>query len=574
MSDPTSFLARFRTRKIAHWTLAYVAGSWLILQALDILIQNFDLPHTLFRAVLAVLAVGFGVTLLLAWYHGDKGRQRVSATELLLLAALVVLGVLAVGYVMVRAPARATPETAAATPRVDRASVAVLPFLDMSPRHDQEYFSDGLTEEILNTLAQIPGLRVAARTSSFAYKGKAVGVDSIARALHVAHVLEGSVRTEADRIRITGQLIDARTGYHLWSDAFDRNPKDVFDVQREIARAIADTLRLQLGARVEAPQEPQSAIDPQAHALVLKGVFFGRLGTREGLGEAVRLLRAAVARDPRYARAHSELGGAYQRQAYLRHGQPDRLYRQAEDEARRALALDPRDYRGHELLGRIADYRTRDYHTAEEQYRLALESNPSDATTHSHRAWMLMRLRRMDEALAEARRAAELDPISGGMTSNLAAMYLYAGRTADAADAFAAALALEPSDVTTMSNLATAQALLGRGPEAVRTAERSLAAAPNDEFVIATAAYAYAAAGRRADAERLLRGMDARPDASPYLRAGVHLALGRRERALELLQEAVRTRDDYAGDLAVDPIFRPLRDDPRFARLLAAAGLG
>ncbi len=573
MPGPKSFLARLRQRKVVQWLFAYLAGAWLILQALDVAIQNFDLSHTLFQATAAALAVGVLAVLVVAWYHGERGAQRVTGVEVLALSGVAVIAIGSVAFVSARGGGISRRAATAPPSPVAEASVAVLPFRDVSARHDQEYFSDGLTEELLNVLARIPSLRVAARTSSFAFRGKDIEVDSIGRALRVAHVIEGSVRTDGARVRITAQLINARTGYQVWSNGYDRRLQEIFAVQAEIANAIAAELGPRLGAAAARPAASPTA-DPEAHALLLRGVHAARIVGRENLAEAARLLRQAIARDSGYARAHAELGAVYHSQAYQRFIPPEEGYRRAQQEAERALALDPRDFRGHELLGRIADYRRWDFREAERQFRLALESNPSDAPTHSHRAWMLMRLRRTDEALAEAQRATELDPVAAGMIGNLAAMYYYAGQYAQANATWEEARALEPSDVMTAANLATGYSVAGRQADAVRAVAQLLASAPDEDFVLATAGYVYARAGRRDEAERLLRRLEARPHASPYLLAGIHGALGRTDRALALLATAVRAHDDYAGDVAVDPVLLPLHGDARFQKLLAKAGLG
>ncbi len=567
----TDLLSRMKQRKLWQWSLAYVAGAWLLLQIVDLLTQNLELSHTLFRVVLVLVGAGFPAMLVLAWYHGEKGRQRASGIEVLMLAGILVLAGAALAYVTTRAR-RVSAASGSAGAAVDKASIAVLPFLDLSPRHDQEYFSDGLTEELLNVLAKVPALRVAARTSSFAFKGKDVEIDSIGRALRVAHVLEGSMRTDGVRVRITAQLIDARSGYHLWSENYDRNLRDIFALQGEISAAIAEQLKLKLGAPT-AQVAAAGTTDPQAHLLLLQADQVLRRGETGAPLQAEQLLRQALQRDPRYAQAHAALAGAYLMQAYMRLAPPEERYGMAEAEARRALTLDPQNAEAHTVLGRIAETHDWDFRAAEQHYRLALESNPSDARAHGERAWLLMRLHRTDEAIAEGTRATVLDPLSDAMQRDLGAIYSYAGRAEQAIEATEAAVALEPSSIMSLANLAVLYTLAGRPDDARRTIEKVLQAAPDNANASAYAAYIQAMAGRRSDAERLLRTLEEKPDLSPYLLAQIHLALGERDRAIELLRKAVRAHDDFAVDAGVDPVFAPLRGDARFEQILKEGGL-
>ncbi len=568
-----SLLKRVRQRKLVQWALAYIGGSWVVLQAIDLLTQNLELSHTVFRVALVLLAAGLPAVLVLAWYHGEKGTQRASSVELLMLTGILVIAGAAVGFISDGRRAATSPlpraAVASARPAVEKGSIAVLPFLDMSPKHDQDYFSDGLTEELLNVLAKVPGLRVAARTSSFAFKGKEVEVDSIGRALHVAHVLEGSVRTEGRHLRITAQLIDAGTGYHLWSDTYDRDLKDVFAVQGEIAQAITQQLRLRIAAG-EAESGLAPTADPEVHALVLQAQPLFRAGTRESLAEAARMLEEAVRRDPGYARAHADLGAVYAQQAYYRWApETERWYGLGRAEAERALALDPREGRAHAVLGRIADLHW-DFAGAEAHYLRAIESNPSDARSHVLRAFLLIRLHRTAEALAEAERALALDPVSPSVIGNVGAMYGYVGQHEKALEMALLADRMQPGKVAAVLNLVYAYGVTGHPAEALQTAQRLMVL---DSGTMAIGAYAYAINGRRPEAERLMRVAEARWDDSPYFDATVYLALGQRDRALQLLDRAVTTREDYAADLGVDPAFNALHGDPRFQALLRKGGL-
>jgi len=262
------FLQRLRERKLVQWALAYVAAAFALIQVLDVVAQRFGWPEAVERGVIVALAIGLFVALVLAWYHGERGAQRVSSTELLILALLLGVG----GALAWRLASRAEPVATAGSANVagasaaasaDPHSIAVLPFVNMSGDKDNDYFSDGISEEILNVLAGVPALRVAARTSSFSFRDGKREAPEIASELHVRLLLEGSVRKQGERARITAQLIDASNGFHLWSQTYDRDLKDIFAIQDEIAAAIANELKVKIGGADEiAAKKPPN---PQAH---------------------------------------------------------------------------------------------------------------------------------------------------------------------------------------------------------------------------------------------------------------------------------------------------------------------
>ncbi len=514
-----------------------------------------------------------------------RGRRRAGGRHTRSLAGLAVLAVLAAIAVAFlagrsgRAPTSATDPaaTTAATPppvaEAEQNSIAVLPFADLSAAGDQEYFADGMTEELLNTLAKLPELRVASRTSSFSFKGRSVPVDSIARALHVAHVLEGSIRKDGDRIRITAQLIDAAKGYHIWSETYDREIGGVFALQDEIAHAIVSALQLKLGGgRAVAALAKEETADPEAHALLLRAQQRLRLGGSPDIDEAVALLQQAVTRDPQYARAHAGLASAYAEQAYRRARPRKEIEAEARAEAERALALDPELPEAHEALADIASEFDLDLKATETHMRRALELNPGLSTVHSRYGWLLSQFGRVDEAIAEAKRAVDLDPLSPGMYSNLGAIYFYAQQYDHAFAAIEASLALDAPPVT-LVNLAIAYATLGRFDEALGACNRALRDAPDNQFAIGILAYVHALAGHRDEAERLLSELEVMPEPSPYLLATIHEALGNRAAALSLLERAVAEKDPSVADLAVDPAFEKAQDEPRVQALLVKMGL-
>lgn len=569
-----SFLARMRERKLVHWAVAYLAGAWLLLQVLDLLAQPFAWPDLVMRAATVLLAVGFLAALVLAWYHGERGVQRVSGIELLMLTGILVIAAAAVGFVGGRGGAVGAAEQLAATssPAVaEQGSIAVLPFADMSQERDQEYFADGLTEELLNVLAQLPGLRVASRTSAFSFKGQAVAIDSIARALRVAHVLEGSVRKEGDRLRITAQLINAADGYHLWSDTYDRDVGSVFAVQDEIAHAIVDALELRLsGGGTSAKLAREETNDPEAHTLVLKAAMGGRLDTQESLEEAVALLRQAIARDPEYAKAHALLARIQLRQAYNGFAAADEIIPQVRAAATRAKALDGRLAEAEFALGQLARDYDQDFRAAEAHFRRAIELNPSLAVAHSNRGWLLMQLGRAAEGIAASERAVALDPLDAGLLTNLASMYVYDGQLERGVEAYRTSLALD-EHLITLGNLALSYAELGRDREAMDAARQAAALDPEHEFITGVFAYVHGHAGRRAEAERYIRELEQQP--AYYFAALAWAVLDERDRTFELLERAVQEREPGVADMGIDPAFAKYQDDPRMQAMLRKMGL-
>jgi adenylate cyclase len=467
----------------------------------------------------------------------------------------------------------ATARGGAPAIQAEAPSIAVLPFVNLSGNRENDYFSDGLAEELLNVLAQVPELRVASRTSAFGYRGNNVPVDSIGKALRVGHVLEGSVRQYGSRVRITAQLIDTRTGYHLWSRTYDREMADIFAVQDEISRAIVDQLQVKLtGAPASGTLARQETADPQAHAALLKGAYVLRQSNRESYAQAVAFFEEAIRRDPKYARAYAQLADAIQGQAYRRYIPEEEGYARATSLARRALALDPSMLTAHAALARIAELQW-DFRGAEEHYREAVALNPNANLAYTSRPFLLMRLGRAEEAIEGARRYAELVPDRPGSYNNLGAIYGFAGQYDRSLQAFRSALGLDAENASAAIGMALTLSYMGRHAGAIAAAEQVRARLGDDQYGLGTAGYVYARAGRRAEAQRALQALEAQPDASPYLRASVYMGLGDRDRTFALLEKSVSERESAAPDLGIDPTFHALRGDPRMDALLRRIGL-
>lgn len=415
----TGVWRKLRRRKLVQWVLAYLAAAWAVLEVLDLVGQQFGWPPALLRGFTLAFALGFVVTLVLAWYHGERGEQKVSGTELLILALLLAVGGGLLWRYAQTAPdpvpvtTRMAGDTAKATvavAKVPEKSIAVLAFTDLSPDHDKDYFADGIAEELLNALAKVQGLKVAGRTSSFYYKGRNEDLRSIGKALGVANVLEGSVRTQGDKVRITAQLIRSKDGFHLWSDAYDGNLKDVFALQEKIARRITDQLQIVLSGKQAEQLVDAGTRNPEAYALYLQATatFNRRDGSR--FDEAMEQLRHAVELDPKFARAYSRMATLEAVRANYTRSNFQASNRDAECYARQASAIDPQLAEPHAALAVVLNGQRR-YREAREEMARALALDPNDVTTNFWDGVNLFMLGYRQQSAAALDRALQLDPL-------------------------------------------------------------------------------------------------------------------------------------------------------------------
>jgi TolB-like protein len=446
-------------------------------------------------------------------------------------------------------------------------SIAVLPFVDMSPGKDQDYFSDGVTEELLNRLAQIEDLHVAARTSSFAFKGKNEDIAEIGRKLRVQAVLEGSVRRDGDHVRITAQLIDARTGYHLWSDNYDREATSIFAIQDEISSAIVDALEVQFAA-VGGGESNQGTVNAVAHDLYLRGLARWNVRTDPSLREALDLFTQAAAEDSTYARAYAGLAMTYALLPTFGDFGHDEALEKGSAAAARAIALDAMLAEAHGALGQIAQTFEWDLLGAERAYERAVTFNPAYATGHQWFAETLLMLGRADSADAAIRRAVQLDPLSPAALLVRAYIQLVRGETEAALVSHRDLLRLFPDFTLGRINLLLACLVAGSYDEADAVAARATADA-------ATAAAMRRVIGglrepaRRADAVAAATELERR--LPPAQAALWHAAVGSHGSALAAIERAAdERRDGNVPFILLHPLLRELRDD---ARLRSVADL-
>ncbi len=447
------------------------------------------------------------------------------------------------------------------------ASVAVLPFADMSPNADQEYFADGMTEEIINALARLPDLRVVARTSAFAFKGKDADIRTIGEQLGVRNVVEGSVRRSGERLRVTAQLISVADGYHLWSETYEREVADVFAIQEEVATKVAEALSVRIGGRSLAQGQPR---DPRAYELYLTGRQLFGLRTEESMRRAIEYFEQALALAPSYAPALSGLADALTQLTVYGFDTSPGVIERAREAAQAAVRADPLLGEAHASLGRLQFAGgTWDWEGAEQHLKRALELSPGYAAAHQWYAQVLMSTGRVAEGLAEIQRALELDPFSPVVLWIAGRFASLAGDHERAIDLLERGVDLSPQSTSGRQFLSDAYVIAGRENEA---AEAMLAAVP--PAARGELRSAFEAGGLKALVERFLRFEQERtgqPCGSPES-ASLYAQLGDADGVFRCLEQAART-GTMALQTTVNPLFAPYRSDPRYAALLQAMNL-
>jgi len=471
---------------------------------------------------------------------------------------------------------------AAPTGRIEAENaVAVLPFMNMSPERDAEYFSDGLAEELLNALSKIRGLRVAARTSSFSFKGRQATVSEIGRVLNVASVLEGSVRMAGDRIRISVQLVKAADGYHLWSKSYDRTLDDIFAVQDDIANSVVEELREMLlgteldpDATIHIVNEVADAFrgrpaDPEAQRLMFLGRFFLDRTTKEDTARAIGYFNEALAVEARYALCWAELGRAYSIQAGRAWVPVEQGFELSRKATERSLELDPRLAEGYAQLGRIQLVHDWDFRAAEESYSRALELAPGNTSVLDGASVLAYKLGRLDEALKLSRQVLVHDPLSAAFWHNLGLAAHAAGRLAESEKAFRRALDLAPQRFVSAALLALVLLDQGRTDRAIVEATKE----PDDFWCQWSLAIIYTTCGQSEKADDALRTLTEKySEGNAYQIAEVYSMSGELDDAFEWLDTALGEKDPGVTHSMVNPRFRPLHRDPRWAAFIKKVG--
>jgi len=580
-----NFFAELKRRNVYKVAVAYAVVSWLLIQAASIFLPAFDAPPWVMKIFIIVIIFGFPVALIFSWAfeitpEGIKLESEIEPNKSIkrrtgrkIVAVTIALAVVAAGlfvYQLVRSKSTVTPRQSEAATAAPNKSIAVLPFVNMSADKNDEYLSDGMTEELINVLAKVPGLRVPGRTSCFAFKGK--NEEDIFRKvgdqLHVGTVLEGSVRKAGDKLRVTAQLINASDGYHLWSKDYDGDVKDILNFQSNVAEQVVQALQVKLGGEGTRVLAKKPTENPEAHRLYLLGRYEFAKYTQTGWNNAIRYYEQALRIDPEFALAYCGLADNYAYMGSVVMPEKEAIAKEKEF-AQRALELDPELAEAHMSLALtlVADY---DWRNGLKEFDRALELNPNLAFAYELQSWTLNGLGRFDEAIAKTRKAVELDPLNPFFQMSLS-FYQYWARQYD--DAIAQARkTLEMDPNSAISRVLLGLSFLKKGDTAGAIAELEKSKAPDPgAWYQGFLGYAYAISGDRVKADQALRELEQlakRQYVSPTAFATIYLGLGQKEKCLDWLEKSYEQQDSACWYLKIDQIYDSVRNEPRFQALV------
>lgn len=560
----------FKERRLVQWCLAYIAGAWLVLQVVNTLAGPWNIPEFVERALAIVLLFGFFVAATLAWFHGEQGRQRVSGPELLMLAGILGIAGFVLSYVgdneneVLGADQASSTSTAAINAR----TVAVLPFTDLSPQQDHQYFADGVAAEIVSALTQSGSVRVASRTSSFAMRG--MPVSEVGATLSVANVLEGSIRVDGDMLRVSVELVDAANGFQVWAQQFDRESEGILQIQAEISSAIVRELS------GENTNLESSLIDPRAYDSYLQARYYWNRRDPDDLVRAVSLFKQAIELAPNFARAYAGLADTYAVIGYWQYRSPDETFPEAERMAREALALEPGMAEALATLAYVKLYYDWDWETAESLFQEAIAANSQYAVSHQWYANLLVVLGRTREAEEQIKISMGLDPLS--LIARIVQPWtLYYGREYERAlELIEDTISLDPNFSFGPYIKGWILQQTGDVDDAIAALQTSVELSDGSGITLAALAHAYALAGADDMAREILGQLtDPAITANPpaYEIAKIYLALGDEDQLFSWLERAYERRSNQVIFAEVDPQLDGIREHEQFKALVEKLGL-
>ena len=567
------FFAELRRRNVYKVAVGYAVISWLLIQAASILLPTFEAPPWVMKVLVVLLGLGFVIAVFISWAfemtpEGMKRTSDISPDEvipywskrkfatLIIGVAVIAAGLLA--FQLLRAPRLAI------TPKSDNKSIAVLPLLNESGDPKDEYFSDGLSEELIAALAQIKDLKVIGRSSSFRFKERKDESKTIGEKLGVATLLEGTVRKQGERVRIVAELINAADGIELWTRTFDRELKDIFAVQQEIAAAVASSLKVTLLGLDERSSANPATKNTEAHNAYLLGHYHFQRRNLEDYRKAVGYFDQAIALDPEYALAYAERSEAWTLVGDST-GEGKTLWPKARSDGEKAVSIAPALAEAHAALGWVRFFTEWKFAEGLSELKRAKELSPANPTANDLLARVIVYLGRLGEAEKQGRQAVESDPLAYAAQNNLARILWYEGKL-DEADAVARKAAkLQPTGAASRRWQVLVAIQRGDNETALREAQSE----PDESYRRFEIALAQYARGDRKAADAALADLIANGRGLDYQVAQVYAVRGEKEKAFEWLQIAFDNHDTGMLALLVDPLLRSLSDDPRYKNLLA-----
>jgi TolB-like protein/Flp pilus assembly protein TadD len=585
-----NFFSELKRRNVYKVAIAYIVGGWALSQGIAQVFPVFDVPNWTIRLIVILIIVGLPIALVLAWSFEitPEGIKRTETADAMPATArrkkhvwiyIVVIGaILSIGlFFLGRYSAiNEAPRQSEATTGILQKSIAVLPFDNLSRDPDNAYFTEGVEDEILTRLAKVSDLKVISRTSTQHFKSAPENLPTIAKQLGVVNILEGSVQKAADQVRVNVQLISAMTGAHLWADTYDRKLTDIFAVESDIAKSIAETLQAKLTGSAEQVLASKPTENAQAHELYLRGRYFWNRRTGENLKKAAEYFQQAIEKDPKYALAYSGLADCHVLlPVYPELGSnPRDELPQAFAAARKAVQLDDTLAEAHASLARALASNLQ-LAVATSEFNRAIELNPNYATARQWFGECLQSQGRFDEGLAELKRAQELDPLSLIINSLLGFALDTVGKSDQAIAQLRKTVEIDPNFWIAHFYFGNVLEHRGQLKEAIVEYEKSNALQPNDPYSIADLARGYFLVGRKSEAEQLwdkLKSLSERQYVPAYSMAVVQLTFGNKDEAIRLLEKSYADHAPFdsadLGWILIDHRLDSLRSDPRFKNLI------
>jgi TolB-like protein/Flp pilus assembly protein TadD len=575
--NPRNFFAELKRRNVYKVAIAYAVVAWLLMQIATQVFPFLEIPNWMVRAVIVLLVLGFPIALILAWAFEltPEGIKRTEEVDLsksirrktgrkLDFLIIAVLSLVIAALLFQRYHSEISPAVSSSPGK----SIAVLPFENLSEDKGNAYFAEGIQDEILARLSKISDLKVISRTSTQKYKSAPDNLREIAKQLGVSNILEGSVQKAADQVRVNVQLINALNDAHLWSDIYDRKLTDIFVVESDIAKTIADTLQAKLTGAEKQMIAAQPTSDTAAYELYLKGrSLWGKRGG-DNLRQAIAFYEQAIAGDPNFAPAYAGLAEVYSVLPYYTATAPGEAFPKAKAAALKALQLDDKLAEAHTALGQVL-YRESDMAGSIAEFQRAVALNPNYATAHQlYGNHPLAALGRFDEAIAEGKRAIELDPLSPIINSDLGETLYLARRYDEAIAQLRKAVEIDPTFWSAHELLGVVLQLKGNVQAAIAEYEKAQQLsddlAPRVELALAKAQLGDKEAAVRMLAE--LEELSQHRYVNAFWRTLLYLSLNNHEEAIRWLEQAVANHE--VSRLKVHPVYDPLRGDPRFEALV------